>query len=290
VVTWILGTLSPELHEIVREPTETARLVWLAIEAQFLGNNESRVLQLDARFRAFKQGDLSVRDYCCRMKGMADDLRALGETVTDRHLVLNLLQGLDKKFNHMKIFIKWSQSFPSFHTVRNDLKLEEIELDHSAAQGQASAFYSAPSGGGRPPQQQLPPRPPPQEPPCPLAAPPPPAPNTNNGGKGKGKGKGKAKGKNNGSGGSGNNSSNNNRGAPTWPSFYNPWTGTISMCPGMRSSQQQPAYPPQHALLAAPAYYKAPSGPSFAPLPVPPPHQQQVTAPAWSPWTGAWDQ
>jgi hypothetical protein len=84
------------------------------IEAQFLGNSESRVLQLDARFRAFKQGDLSVRDYCHRMKGMADDLRALGETVTDRHLVLNLLHDPNKRFNHMKIFIKRSQPFPSF--------------------------------------------------------------------------------------------------------------------------------------------------------------------------------
>jgi hypothetical protein len=26
------------------------------------------------------------------------------------------------------------------------------------------------------------------------------------------------------------------------------------------------------------------------PLPVPPPHQQQAVAPAWSPWMGAWDQ
>jgi hypothetical protein len=94
VVTWILGTLSPELHEIVRKPTETARQAWLTIEAQFLGNSDSRVLQLDARFRSFKQGNLSVRDYCRRMKGMIDDLRALGETVTDRHLILNLLQGL----------------------------------------------------------------------------------------------------------------------------------------------------------------------------------------------------
>jgi hypothetical protein len=47
VVTWILGTLSPELHEIVREPTEIARQAWLAIETQFFGNSESRVLQLD---------------------------------------------------------------------------------------------------------------------------------------------------------------------------------------------------------------------------------------------------
>jgi hypothetical protein len=69
------------------------------------------------------------------MKGMTDDLRALGETVTDRHLVLKLLQGLNKRFDHMNIFIKRSQSFPSFHTIRNDLELEKIELDHSAAQG-----------------------------------------------------------------------------------------------------------------------------------------------------------
>jgi hypothetical protein len=59
------------------------------------------------------------------MRGMGDDLRALGEIVTDRHLVLNLLQSLNKRFYHMKIFIKRSQSFPSFHTVNNDLELEE---------------------------------------------------------------------------------------------------------------------------------------------------------------------
>jgi hypothetical protein len=37
----------------------------------------------------------------------------------------------------MKIFIKRSWSFPSFHTVCNDLKLKEIELDNSVVQGQA---------------------------------------------------------------------------------------------------------------------------------------------------------
>jgi hypothetical protein len=105
--------------------------VWLTIETQFLGNSESHVLQLDARFRAFKQDDLSVSNYCCQMKDMAKDFCALGEIITDRHLILNLLQGLNKRFDHIKIFIKWSQPFPSFHTIRNDLELEEIELDHS---------------------------------------------------------------------------------------------------------------------------------------------------------------
>jgi hypothetical protein len=159
VVTWILGTLSPELHEIIQESMKNTRQAWLTIKAQFLGNHESCVLQLDASFCIFKQDDLNVSDYFHRMKGMADDLHALGETITDRHLVLNLLQGLNKRFDHMKIFIKWLQLFHSFHTVRNDLKLEEIELDNSVAQEQASTFYSTPSGGGRPRPQQLPLRP-----------------------------------------------------------------------------------------------------------------------------------
>jgi hypothetical protein len=52
------------------------------VEAQFLGNSESHVLQLDARFHTLKQGDLSISDYCRRMKGMTDDIHALGEIVT----------------------------------------------------------------------------------------------------------------------------------------------------------------------------------------------------------------
>jgi hypothetical protein len=165
-----------------------ARQVCLALEVQFLSNRESCVLQLDARFRDFKQGDLSVSDYYCQMKGMADNLRALGEIITDHLLVLNLLQGLNKRFDHMKIFIKRSQSFLSFHTIRNDLELKEIKLDNSVAQGQASA----PLGGGCPPQQQ-PPCPPQQELPSPPVAPCPPVPTPDNGGKGKGKGKDKDK-------------------------------------------------------------------------------------------------
>jgi hypothetical protein len=39
---------------------------------------------------------------------MADDLLALGETATDCHLILNLLYGMNKKFDHIKIFIKQS--------------------------------------------------------------------------------------------------------------------------------------------------------------------------------------
>jgi hypothetical protein len=94
IVTWILATLSPKLHKIVREPMKTACHAWLMLEAQFPGNHESCVLQLDTRFHIIKQGDLNVSDYCRKMKGMTNDLCALGEIVTDRRLVLNLYQAV----------------------------------------------------------------------------------------------------------------------------------------------------------------------------------------------------
>jgi hypothetical protein len=55
MVTWILGTLSPKLHEFIRESMEIARQAWLVIEVQLLSSNESCVLQLNARFYTFKQ-------------------------------------------------------------------------------------------------------------------------------------------------------------------------------------------------------------------------------------------
>jgi hypothetical protein len=59
VLTWILGTLSIKLHEIVHEPLETARQAWLIVEAHFQDNHESHALQIDAKFCVFKQGDLA---------------------------------------------------------------------------------------------------------------------------------------------------------------------------------------------------------------------------------------
>jgi hypothetical protein len=102
----VLGTLSPELMESARTSGGTWRRVWLAIEEQLLGNCEARTLRLDAEFHVFMQGDLSVGDYCGKMKGMAGALGDLGEVIHDRTLILNVLCGLNEKFAHMKVHFK----------------------------------------------------------------------------------------------------------------------------------------------------------------------------------------
>jgi ABC-type cobalamin transport system ATPase subunit len=52
MLSWILGTISVDLHDLVRTSTY-ARQAWLALEGQFLGIAEARALRLDATFRTF---------------------------------------------------------------------------------------------------------------------------------------------------------------------------------------------------------------------------------------------
>jgi len=131
VRSWLFGTLNTDLMETIRVRDDTAWITWLCIDQQFRGNRETRALQLDTEFRLFKQGDLSIPDYCKRMKQMADDLGDLGEVVQDRTLVLNVLRGLNEQYSHMVALLKQSRPFPTFNDVRNDLLLEELTAHKS---------------------------------------------------------------------------------------------------------------------------------------------------------------
>jgi hypothetical protein len=60
---------------------------------------------------------------------MTDDLTALGEVVTDRTLVLNVLRGLNERFTHISALLRRVRPFPTFLEVKDDLPLEELTLE-----------------------------------------------------------------------------------------------------------------------------------------------------------------
>jgi hypothetical protein len=145
VLSWLHGTITVELQDIIRDQADTGRQAWLALEEQFLGNRDARALHLDAQFHQFSQGDLDVGEYCRQMKGLADSLRDLGGPMAHRTLVMNLQHDLSPRYGHLKALIKRIVPFPTFHTVRNELLLEELTMTHEA-HPQASALYSATTG------------------------------------------------------------------------------------------------------------------------------------------------
>jgi hypothetical protein len=121
VLNWISNSISADLHQVVRESSCTARHLWLTIENQFLVNREHRTLHLDAAFHTFVQGDLSVNEYCCKFKAMANGLANLGAPVDNRNLVLNILRGLNQRFEHVGSIIQRYSPFLNFLKVRDDL-------------------------------------------------------------------------------------------------------------------------------------------------------------------------
>jgi hypothetical protein len=154
VLSWIHGTLTAELQDIVRVPDDTAHRIWGALEAQFLGNRQTWILYLETAFRQLAQGDLSVDEYCRQMKTMTDTLHTLGAPITDESLVLNLLRDLSPRFDHVAPILIRMKLFPTFAEAKNDLLLEELRLSATATTAPATAVYTAPraapsdSGGG----------------------------------------------------------------------------------------------------------------------------------------------
>jgi hypothetical protein len=224
VLNWISNSITPEL-QVVRECGATARHLWLAIENQFLENREQRTLHLDAAFRNFVQGDLTVSEYCRKFKNMADALADLGSPVDDRILVLNILRGLNPRFEHLGAIIWCYTTFPSFLKVRDDLILEELHLDSSGPPADATALYICPA-------------PAPTRPPAPSPAPPSRPPSSGGTGK-KGKNKKTASGSRGRGGTSGNATSTppapfgiDAKAPASWPTYVNPWQGHIVMYPG----------------------------------------------------------
>jgi hypothetical protein len=76
---------------------------------------------------------------------MADDLADLGSPVDDRILVLNILRGLNPRFEHLGAIIWRYTPFPSFLKVWDDLILEELHLDSSGPPADATALYTCPA-------------------------------------------------------------------------------------------------------------------------------------------------
>jgi hypothetical protein len=114
VLTWIYGTINADLQQSTMLKNPSARIAWLHLEDDFLGQRESLALLLSTEFRTVKQGSLSITDFCRKLEIMAANLKDFGDPVGDRTLVLTLLRGLSDKFRPMVTNIKLRQPFPTF--------------------------------------------------------------------------------------------------------------------------------------------------------------------------------
>jgi uncharacterized membrane protein YgcG len=145
---------------VVWERGCTARHLWLTIENQFLSNHEQHTLHLDAAFRTFVQGDLSIDEYWCKFKAMADSLADLGAPIEDRILIVNILRGLNQRFEHVGSITQHYSLFLNFLKVWDDLLLEEIHMDSTRPPTALMVLYTIVASPAAKPPSSTPSRPP----------------------------------------------------------------------------------------------------------------------------------
>jgi hypothetical protein len=151
LVNWIYTTIATNVFDLVHKPHITAFTLWSDVEGHFRDNELERAVLLEAEFRSVQQGDLSIHDYCTKLKRLADQLRNVGHPVSEPSQVLNLLRGLNPKFRHLKPVIKSKSPPHNFRSAMSYLLLEEAsdsqEANTDAAQAYAARQDTSSAGG-----------------------------------------------------------------------------------------------------------------------------------------------
>jgi hypothetical protein len=91
---------------------------------------------------------------------MADDLADLDAPVEDRILILNILQGLNQRFEHVGSIIQRYSPFSNLLKVQDDLLLEEIHMDSTGPSATPMALYTNAASPAAKPPSSTPSRPP----------------------------------------------------------------------------------------------------------------------------------
>lgn len=84
IVSRIYFRVSPEILGLIITPAPTASTIWQAVRGLFLDNMEMQAIYIGNSPSTLEQGDSPVLAYFGQLNEYADQLRDLGEPLTDR--------------------------------------------------------------------------------------------------------------------------------------------------------------------------------------------------------------
>ncbi|XP_044452250.1 uncharacterized protein [Triticum aestivum] len=137
---WLYFTLADSILKLVMGGAVNAFTAWRRIRDYFLANEGAQYLHLTRQFRNLKQGDLSVSDYARRLKALADGLADTGHAVEDHDLTMQLLHGLDARFDTIRTILGDTVPLPPFHVARSRLDLAEYNINLRVAEAGSAAL------------------------------------------------------------------------------------------------------------------------------------------------------
>ena len=162
IVKWLFLTISPGLFNMVNSRDPSAYAMWTRLCDLFPDNQLQRRVFLQGDFFTMQQNDLSIDEYCTRMKVLADELRDVGMNIDDSVLLTNLLRGLHPDLGQSAA--NFSLITPTYAKAVTYLCMEEKHLRHAARQAPLATLHAGTMKG--PTALPQPPRAPAPQPPA----------------------------------------------------------------------------------------------------------------------------
>ena len=177
IVQWFYTRISTDIFNMLDHDGATAAEIWASLHQLFQSNSDARKNVLHTELRNMSQGGAPVNLFCLRIKAIGDELRELGDTISDSQLINIVVVGLNEELDKQASFIPMMWSPPTFAEVRSMLQLAaetEARKDshprmfHVAAQPSTSSTPASPAPVTHAPADVLPT--PPMHPPTWLAS------------------------------------------------------------------------------------------------------------------------
>ncbi|KAL5799537.1 hypothetical protein ACOSQ4_032421 [Xanthoceras sorbifolium] len=125
---WLLSTISEGLIGFVTECL-TSLEAWKTLESMFSQQSMAKVLQLKQQLQSLKKGASSINDYILKVRGIGDGLRSAGQAVSDRDLLLNVLNGLGHEYDPVVVLVS-QQHGVTLHEAQYMLMIHEQRIEH----------------------------------------------------------------------------------------------------------------------------------------------------------------
>ena len=124
ILTWIYSTLTLEIMgQIVG--FQTSHAAWTTLEKIFSASSKAQVMQLRLEFQTIRKGSLSMMEHILRIKNISDNLAAIGESVSEKDQILQLLAGLGADYNSIVASLTAQEDDLSLHSVHSILLTHE---------------------------------------------------------------------------------------------------------------------------------------------------------------------
>ncbi|KAH9726030.1 retrovirus-related pol polyprotein from transposon RE1 [Citrus sinensis] len=90
---WLLSTISEGILSSILS-YDTSFDVWKSIEKQFGVQSEAKIMQLRYEMNILRKDSMNIEEYCAKMKLLANKLACAGDIITEKDLLMRILNGL----------------------------------------------------------------------------------------------------------------------------------------------------------------------------------------------------